>query len=74
EDIPVAFEPDRMMINPGSVGQPRDGDARAAFAILDLNAMTLTHHRVEYNIIATQLKMAQAKLPTRLITRLSYGW
>ena len=74
EDIPVALDVDRLMINPGSVGQPRDGDARAAFALLDLDAMTLTHHRVEYNIVATQLKMGQAKLPKRLITRLSYGW
>ena len=52
----------------------RDGDPRAAYAILDLDAMTLTHHRVEYAIAATQEKMALAKLPTRLITRLSYGW
>lgn len=74
EDIPLALDRDRMMINPGSVGQPRDGDARAAFAILDLDTMTLTHHRIEYNILATQLKMGQANLPMRLITRLSYGW
>jgi predicted phosphodiesterase len=74
EDIPVMLNSDRVMINPGSVGQPRDGDPRAAFAILDLDAMTLTHHRVEYNIGATQSKMHQAQLPARLITRLSYGW
>jgi diadenosine tetraphosphatase ApaH/serine/threonine PP2A family protein phosphatase len=64
----------RMIINPGAVGQPRDGDARAAFALFDSDEMTLTHHRVEYNITATQLKMSQAHLPPRLITRLSYGW
>jgi len=74
EDIPVPLDDDRLMINPGSVGQPRDGDARAAFAILDLDTMTLIHHRIEYNILATQLKMGQAQLPMRLITRLSYGW
>jgi predicted phosphodiesterase len=74
EDIPIALDSDRMMINPGSVGQPRDGDARAAFILLDLDTLTLTHHRVEYNILSTQLKMGQANLPMRLITRLSYGW
>ncbi len=70
--MPVGHE--RMMINPGSVGQPRDGDPRAAYAILDLEAMTLTHHRVEYDIAATQAKMQAANLPPRLVTRLSYGW
>ena len=65
---------DRMMINPGSVGQPRDGDPRAAFAVLDLDAMTLMHHRVEYDIRATQAKMEKYDLPLRLIARLSYGW
>lgn len=74
EDIPVPLDDSRLMINPGSVGQPRDGDARAAFAILDFETMTLMHHRIEYNILATQLKMGQANLPMRLITRLSYGW
>ncbi|MCX7838455.1 MAG: metallophosphatase family protein [Anaerolineae bacterium] len=74
EDIPVPLDNSRLMINPGSVGQPRDGDARAAFAILDFDTMTLMHHRIEYNILATQLKMGQANLPMRLITRLSYGW
>lgn len=74
EDVPISLDSARLMINPGSVGQPRDGDARAAFALLDLEMMTLTHHRIEYNILATQLKMGQAQLPMRLITRLSYGW
>jgi len=74
EDIPIPLDTERLMINPGSVGQPRDGDARAAFALLDLDTMTLTHHRIEYNILATQLRMGQAQLPMRLITRLSYGW
>jgi predicted phosphodiesterase len=74
EGFPIALGPERMMINPGSVGQPRDGDPRAAYAILDLETNTLTHYRIEYDIVATQAKMEQAKLPTRLIQRLSYGW
>lgn len=74
EGTPMLLGHERMMINPGSVGQPRDGDPRAAYAILDLEAMTLTHHRIEYDIAATQTKMQTANLPLRLITRLSYGW
>jgi predicted phosphodiesterase len=74
ENSPLELSQDRMMINPGSVGQPRDGDSRAAYAILDLDAMTLTHYRVEYDIAATQAKMEQSNLPPRLIARLSYGW
>ncbi len=62
------------MINPGSVGQPRDGDPRASYALLDTDAMTLTHRRVEYDIAVTQSKMRAAHLPPRLIARLSYGW
>ena len=74
ENTPLTFGPERMMINPGSVGQPRDGDNRAAYAVLDTESATLTHYRVAYDIGATQAKMEQAGLPLRLITRLSYGW
>ena len=74
EGTPVSVENGKKMINPGSVGQPRDGDPRAAYAILDTDAQTITHHRVEYDIEATQKKMRQAELPERLIMRLSYGW
>ena len=74
ENTPVKLNPDRMMVNPGSVGQPRDGDPRAAFAILDPDALSLTHYRIDYDIVATQTKMEQAELPHRLVTRLSYGW
>jgi diadenosine tetraphosphatase ApaH/serine/threonine PP2A family protein phosphatase len=64
----------RLIINPGSVGQPRDGDARASYAILDTEALTLEHRRVRYDIKKTQRLMQRAKLPSRNITRLSYGW
>jgi len=64
----------RLIINPGSVGQPRDGDARASYAILDVDGLTLEYHRVAYNVEKTQRLMEEAKLPQRNIMRLSYGW
>ncbi len=63
----------KMVINPGSVGQPRDGDPRAAYAILDMEADTVTPHRVEYHIEATQRLLEAARLPHRLIERLALG-
>ncbi|HLB29114.1 MAG TPA: metallophosphoesterase family protein, partial [Dehalococcoidia bacterium] len=57
----------RLVINPGGVGQPRDGDPRASYAVLDADARTITIHRVEYDIAATQKKMARAGLPAWLI-------
>lgn len=65
---------DRLIINPGSVGQPRDGDARASYAILDTDALTLEYRRIYYPVEVTQARMDAAGLPVRLITRLSYGW
>ena len=64
----------RLIVNPGSVGQPRDNDPRAAYAILDLETMTLIHYRVSYPIELTQSQMREARLPKRLIDRLSFGW
>jgi diadenosine tetraphosphatase ApaH/serine/threonine PP2A family protein phosphatase len=63
----------RYLVNPGSVGQPRDRDPRAAYAMLDLDNGSLTAHRVEYNIEATQRQMATANLPDVLIGRLAHG-
>jgi predicted phosphodiesterase len=63
----------RVIINPGSVGQPRDGDRRAAFAIYDDDNLTVTFGRTPYDITLTQDMMRAAKLPTRLIMRLDYG-
>lgn len=63
----------RFIVNPGSVGQPRDRDPRAAYAILDVEQGTLRVHRVEYDISATQQQMAQAGLPEILSHRLAYG-
>ena len=63
----------RRIINPGAVGQPRDGDPRAAYALYDSDAHTITLHRVEYDIAATQQKIVGAGLPASLAERLSYG-
>ena len=63
----------RLIINPGGVGQPRDGDPRASYAIYDSENRTVTHHRVPYDIEATQVRMMEYRLPMRLVTRLSYG-
>ena len=66
--------PSRLIANPGSVGQPRDNDARASYAILDLEKRTWRYERVAYPIELTQAKMREAHLPRRLIDRLSFGW
>ncbi len=73
--VELATSPDqRLIINPGSVGQPRDNDARAAYGILDLNRMTWQHLRIPYPIELTQSQMRAARLPKRLVDRLSFGW
>lgn len=64
---------ERLVLNPGSVGQPRDGDKRAAYGILDTDAATFTLRRVEYDIAATQRLMVDAGLPEWLIERLEIG-
>jgi diadenosine tetraphosphatase ApaH/serine/threonine PP2A family protein phosphatase len=63
----------RTILNPGSVGQPRDGDPRASAMILDLDRLTATWLRVPYPIEETQAAMRSAGLPARLVERLSYG-
>jgi diadenosine tetraphosphatase ApaH/serine/threonine PP2A family protein phosphatase len=61
------------LINPGSVGQPRDGDWRAAFAMFDSQAYKVTFHRVPYNLKSAQDRIVAANLPSRLATRLASG-
>ena len=63
----------RYLVNPGSVGQPRDGDARAAFLLYDAQEHTIAFHRVEYDIASCQDKIIQAGLPARLAERLAMG-
>jgi predicted phosphodiesterase len=64
----------RLIINPGSVGQPRDNDPRAAYAILDMAEWSWQYERVSYPVELTQGQMRSAELPKRLIDRLSFGW
>ena len=64
----------RYILNPGSVGQPRDDDPRAAFLVVDTDRRTATWRRVAYPIARTQEKMRRAGLPPELIDRLSVGW
>src|SRR5207249_594464 len=74
EFIAVKCEAGRkLFVNPGSVGQPRDGDPRASFAIWDADRGRIEFYRVEYDIKRTQEKMRAADLPNYLIERLAHG-
>ncbi len=64
----------RAILNPGSVGQPRDRDPRAAFAIYDTDLKTWDYHRIPYDILDVQHRMRDAGLPERHIVRLDGGW
>ena len=63
----------RYLLNPGSIGQPRDGDPRAAFAIADLENKTVEFWRVQYDIPVVQERMRRAHLPDTLVQRLVVG-
>src|SRR5277367_3947588 len=63
----------RYLINPGSVGQPRDGDWRAAFALFDSEKQVIHFHRTPYNLKGAQDRIFAAMLPPRLATRLAAG-
>lgn len=73
EGEPLALGVERLIVNPGAVGQPRDGDPRAAYVIYDDASRTLSFRRVAYDVAATQEKMRRAGLPSRLVERLSVG-
>jgi diadenosine tetraphosphatase ApaH/serine/threonine PP2A family protein phosphatase len=64
----------RAILNPGSVGQPRDHDPRAAYALFDTAALTWELRRADYDIASVQRRMLRAGLPARHIQRLSGGW
>ncbi|MBI2850235.1 MAG: metallophosphoesterase family protein [Chloroflexi bacterium] len=64
---------DRMIINPGGVGQPRDGDPQASYALYDSETRLMVLRRVPYDIRSTQDRMAARGLPESLVRRLSYG-
>jgi diadenosine tetraphosphatase ApaH/serine/threonine PP2A family protein phosphatase len=84
QDMPPALRPAvdgervdlgdrRLIMNPGSAGQPRDGDPRVSYALYDSDIRTITFHRVAYDIAATQQAMKAAGLPRWLSERLAVG-
>ncbi len=72
EEVPVE-DGARYLVNPGSVGQPRDADARAAFAVIDTAGPTIVWVRVDYPVGDTQAKIIDAGLPAPLAHRLALG-
>jgi diadenosine tetraphosphatase ApaH/serine/threonine PP2A family protein phosphatase len=63
----------QALVNPGSVGQPRDGDPRSSYLVLDTAADTVTWHRIAYDIESVQEAMQAAGLPAWLVNRLGVG-
>jgi len=61
------------LLNPGSVGQPRDGDRRAAWLLLDLDAWTASYRRTDYDVAGAAAAIRAARLPDSLAERLGYG-
>ncbi|MFC1571128.1 metallophosphoesterase family protein [Candidatus Margulisiibacteriota bacterium] len=72
-DEVLVDEYEKVIINPGGVGQPRDGDPRASYGLYDSKTGIFSLHRVEYDIDKVQKKMKKAGLPTPLIDRLPLG-
>jgi diadenosine tetraphosphatase ApaH/serine/threonine PP2A family protein phosphatase len=70
---PISVDSGRMLINPGSVGQPRDGNPTASYLVFDTEGQTAEFRRVSYDVAATQRAMRDVGLPARLAERLSYG-
>jgi diadenosine tetraphosphatase ApaH/serine/threonine PP2A family protein phosphatase len=62
-----------LLLNPGSVGQPRDGDPRASYMIIDVEAARVTWQRVVYDVATAARRIRAAGLPDRLAARLSFG-
>jgi diadenosine tetraphosphatase ApaH/serine/threonine PP2A family protein phosphatase len=74
ENEPLTLDQGQYIVNPGSVGQPRDGDPRAAYLLVETDTLTVEHRRVAYPIERTQEHMRAVGLPGRLISRLALGW
>jgi diadenosine tetraphosphatase ApaH/serine/threonine PP2A family protein phosphatase len=72
-DVPIALT-GRCLVNPGSVGQPRDGDARASYALLDSDGATVTFRRAPYDVHRTQRQIRARGLPPFLADRLALGY
>jgi predicted phosphodiesterase len=73
DDLRMDLDPNRTLLNPGSVGQPRDGDPRAGYMVLDLEARMVSWHRVAYEVAPVQAAIRAAGLPGRLADRLAVG-
>jgi predicted phosphodiesterase len=72
-DVTIELRP-KLILNPGSVGQPRDRDPRAAFAIYDTEARTWTPRRAEYNVVEVQKRIRESGLPEKHAARIAEGW
>jgi diadenosine tetraphosphatase ApaH/serine/threonine PP2A family protein phosphatase len=64
---------EKVLVNPGSIGQPRDGDPRSSFVIWDDAESLLEFYRAEYDVSSTQARMREAQLPEFLASRLVFG-
>ena len=73
-DQPRQLNGHRQIINPGSVGQPRDSNPMAAYALLDVEKAIWEPRRTEYDIAAVQQRMRKVDMPERLVVRLEHGW
>jgi len=74
DELVFLGDQNRLVLNPGSVGQPRDSDSRASYVLLDTEASIIRYRRVVYPYELTQARMREEQLPDRLIARLAYGW
>ena len=72
-DVAIALD-SRCLVNPGSVGQPRDGDARASYALFDTDGATITFRRAPYDVRETQRRIRSRGLPPFLADRLALGY
>ena len=70
----LCLERGRFLLNPGAVGQPRDGDPRAAYGVFDDDAHMFEFHRVEYDVTATSSAILARGLPKALAMRLHCGY
>jgi len=70
----IGLDGHRLLLNPGSVGQPRDGDPRASYMLIELASRRARWHRVTYDIDAVRAQMRAVGLPVRLSERLRYGF
>ncbi|MCY3832877.1 MAG: metallophosphoesterase family protein [Chloroflexi bacterium] len=72
-NAPRTLNGQRQIINPGSIGQPRDQNPDAAYGILNMTTGVFEHRRIPYNVKAVQRRMLDLNMPERLITRLEHG-